>query len=108
MSLLVLAFDLTYSETVYFYDFGAEVGGVDGQVKRLIDVGAAGVGVVFEEEVGDAGFGFALQDFGPDAAFVGIASFHVFEPLVADADAVVHELDGVAFGVDVQPFVNVC
>ena len=48
-----------------------------------------------------------MQDFRPDAAFVGVARFHVFEPLVADADAVVHELDGVAFGVDVQPFVDV-
>ena len=89
------------------HDFGAEVGGVDGQVERLIDVGAASIGVVFEEEVGDAGFGFALQDFRPDAAFVGVTRFHVFEPLVADADAVVHELDRVAFGVDVQPFVDV-
>ena len=89
------------------HDFGAEVGSVHSHVVRFVHVRAAGVGVVLEEEVGDAGFGFALQDFRPDAAFVGVARFHVFEPLVADADAVVHELDGVAFGVDVQPFVDV-
>ena len=89
------------------HDFGAEVGGVHGHVAVFVDVRAAGIGVVFEEEVGDAGFGFALQDFCPDAAFFGVARFHAFEPGVADADAVVHELDGVAFGVDVQPFVDV-
>lgn len=42
------------------HDFGAEVGGVHGHVAVFVDVRAAGVGVVFEEEVGDAGFGFAL------------------------------------------------
>ena len=42
------------------HDFGAEVGGVHGHVAVFVDVRAAGIGVVFEEEVGDAGFGFAL------------------------------------------------
>lgn len=89
------------------HDFGAEVGGVHGHVAVFVNVRAAGVGVVLEEEIGDAGFGFALQHFCPDAAFFGVARFHGVQPGVADADAVVHELDGVAFGVDVQPFVDV-
>ena len=89
------------------HDFGAEVGGVDRHVKRFVDLGATGVGVVFEEKVGDAGFGAALQYFGPDAAFVGVACFHLIKPGVADAHAVVHELDGVALGVDIEPFVDV-
>ena len=47
------------------------------------------------------------RTFAQTRRFFGVARFHAFEPSVADADAVVHELDGVAFGVDVQPFVDV-